>query len=90
MKAMLGDNLFQSGVSSKLMPEDLADVLTCGVVKELLNLESKMNIKGNPPIKEPVNSGKLTQVVDMIKNSQSFGKKLPSAGSRRHLREGAQ
>ncbi len=83
MKAMLGDDLFQAGVNGKLMPEELADTLAknalaCGVVKELLNLESKMNIKGNPPIRDLVNSGKLTQVVDMVKNSQSFGENYRS------------
>ncbi len=83
MKAMLGDKLFQSGVNGKLLPEELADVLAknalaCGVVKEMLELESNTHIMGEPTIKELIDGGKLSQVVDMVKNSQSFGENYRS------------
>ena len=78
MKTMLGTKLFQDGVDGKILPEELADTLAknalaCGVVKQLLKIESEMRIKGNPPIKDLIQNGKLNQVVDMVKNSQSFG-----------------
>ena len=78
MKTMLGAKLFQDGVDGKILPEELADTLAknalaCGVVKQLLEIESQMRIKGNPPIKDLIQNGKLNQVVDMVKNSQSFG-----------------
>jgi hypothetical protein len=82
MKAMLGEDLFQAGVAGNLKPEELADVmaknvLACGVVTELLNLESKMPGK-NTPIKDLVRDGKLNQVVDMVKRSQLFGSEYRS------------
>ncbi len=78
MKTMLGAKLFQDGVDGKILPEELADTLAknalaCGVVKQLLEIESEMRIKGNPPIKDLIQNGKLNQVVDMVKNSQRFG-----------------
>ena len=78
MEEILGKDRFAAGTKSKLLPEELTDslaksALACGVVKELLKMESQMNIKANPPIKELVDNGKLSEVIDMVKNSQSFG-----------------
>ncbi len=77
MKAVLGDQLYQDAITGKLMPEELKDMmgknaLACGVVQELVKMEAGMNVKGNPPIKAQLEYGRLVEVVEMVKNSQSF------------------
>ncbi len=78
MKAILGEDLYQAGVKGEVYPEQLANVLgksalACGVIEQLLKMETKMGIKGTPPIKDLIDNGKLSEVVDMVKNSRSFG-----------------
>ena len=70
--------LYDAALEGKLGPRELADTLAksalaCEVAKELVKLESKMVEKVDPPIQSLINSGRLYDVVDMVKNSQSFG-----------------
>ncbi len=78
LKAILGESLYQAGINGTVMPEQLANVLgksalACGVIEQLLEMEQKMGIGGTPPIKDLIANGKLSEVVDMVKNSRSFG-----------------
>ena len=78
MKAILGEDLYKAGVEGKVFPEQLANVLgksalACGVIEQLLDMESKMGIEATHPIQDLITNGKLSEVVDMVKNSRSFG-----------------
>ncbi len=78
MKAILGEDLYKAGVEGKVFPEQLANVLgksalACGVIEQLLDMESKMGIEAKHPIQDLITNGKLSEVVDMVKNSRSFG-----------------
>ena len=70
--------LYDAAFEGKLGPEELADtlaksVLACEVAKELMKLETQMDVQVEPPIKALIEGGRLYDVVDMVKNSQSFG-----------------
>ena len=78
LKILLGQELWQMGCDQQVGPEELADTLAksalaCEVAKELVNLEKNLIQKGNPPIGDLINGGRLYDVVNMVKNSQSFG-----------------
>ena len=69
--------MFMDAVAGHLGPEELADMLcknalACEVTKELMKLETQMVPKGNLPITELVNGGQVFDVINMVKNSQSF------------------
>ncbi len=70
--------LYDAALAGKVGPEELVDtlaksVLACEVAKELMKLETQMDVQVEPPIKALIEGGRLYDVVDMVKNSQSFG-----------------
>lgn len=72
--------LYDAAFEGKLGPEELVDtlaksVLACEVAKELMKLETQMDVQVEPPIKALIEGGRLYDVVDMVKNSQSFGER---------------
>ncbi len=77
LRVLLGKDTYMDAVAGIVGPEELADMLcknalACEVTKELMKLETQMVQKGNPPIKDLVNGGQVFDVINMVKNSQSF------------------
>ena len=70
--------LYDAALEGKLGPRELADTLAknalaCEVAKELVKVESQIIEKGDRPIQSLISGGRIYDVVDMVKNSQSFG-----------------
>ncbi len=70
--------LYDAALEGRLGPRELADMmaknaLACEVVKELVKMEEKLDVKVDPPIKTLIDGGRIYDVVDMVKKSQSFG-----------------